>query len=116
MKHSIVGRTTSSESIFTYQPGTSHSTYQHSGFTPNFTASNSNEAVSLCGSNADCLFDYSITGKTALALGSKTAVESYSVAVEDTVKGTSNIIQTIQATSIPGSIMNSVTFQISLVL
>ena len=55
-----------------YNPGTTHSSYQNSSFVPLFapafsSAAKEQEAKDVCGSNTQCLLDYSATGNEKLA-------------------------------------------------
>ncbi|XP_013419198.1 sushi domain-containing protein 2 [Lingula anatina] len=81
-------RTTSATSLFTYDVGTSHSTYQNTGFVPLFEVSlasaNTTELFLICGDNDQCIFDYVSTGNTDIAQATKSSVEDYDTAVTDT--------------------------------
>ncbi|XP_023931054.1 protein mesh [Lingula anatina] len=81
-------RTSSATTLFTYEIGTNHSTYQNTSFVPLFevplSSANTTELYLICGDNDQCIFDYVSTGNTDIAQATKNSVEDYATAVTDT--------------------------------
>ncbi|XP_013419175.1 sushi domain-containing protein 2 [Lingula anatina] len=81
-------RTSSSGSLFTYDPGQSHTSYQNPAFVPTFVISldsvNVTEVTLLCGDHNQCIFDYVTTGSAAIAVATKRIADDYQTAVADT--------------------------------
>lgn len=67
------------ESLFYYQDGKSHGSYQNLNFTPNFeTPQISNlpgNVVAMCNGSVECLYDFASTGSKDFAEGTKVEVK-----------------------------------------
>lgn len=64
----MLGRVPESESLFTYEGGRSFSSYQNTGFQPNFNAPTiTEELIETCGNNKDCMYDFHVTGDREFA-------------------------------------------------
>ena len=69
----LSGRIKSVDSIFFYAPGESYATFAHTEFKPLFldelwnklTVEQQEEATRICGTNKECLFDFTVTGTLA---------------------------------------------------
>lgn len=68
----LLGRITSAESIFHYTDGSNYQTFARADFRPlflsellsNMTAADRAAAEAKCSGNAECLFDYVVTGES----------------------------------------------------
>ena len=58
-----LGRTTASESLFSYKADESHDKFQDKNFQPIFKPDSSKEAEQVCGNKDDCLFDFAVAGE-----------------------------------------------------
>ena len=91
----ISGVTTSSNTIFTYDEGKSHSSYFDIGYVSIFldqdnlvfdNATLGQQARDVCGDNKQCLFDIYITGKVRTGEATKQAMESFGALINVTEK------------------------------
>lgn len=89
----LIGATTASDSLFSYEEGRHHSSYFDAGYVPMFLDRDNlvfdnvtlgQQARDACGDNKQCLFDVHTTGKVSIGVASKQAVESLIAVVNET--------------------------------
>ena len=85
--------TTSTESLFVYQQGSSHATYRNPHFQPIFADEQKldfsdkdleKEAQNICGDSTQCMFDIFTTGKVRIGRATKETVKQFVAVVNDT--------------------------------
>ncbi|XP_068694477.1 uncharacterized protein [Montipora foliosa] len=85
--------TTSTESLFVYQQGSSHATYHNPHFQPIFADEQKldfsdkdleKEAQNICGDSTQCMFDIFTTGKVRIGRATKETVKQFVAVVNDT--------------------------------
>lgn len=94
-------RTTAAQSIFTYDFGKTHASYQDLGFTPNFDEPSPEdfpEAGEVCGNSKQCLYDYVSTGSLDFAKNTKQSQDDFE-AVQDTIDEIVTMCDPLQAPS-----------------
>ena len=78
---SHLGQLIEEESLFYYGPGLSTRNYSNPDFTPNFKSTvvaDASEVISTyCGGNAECIFDYSVSGRQDVAQSTLMANQKY---------------------------------------
>lgn len=83
----IKGRTSVEESIFWYDDGLSQVTFSFPDFEPTFIDEANpdlvHEAEGICGTNAQCVFDYIVTGNRDLAVETATTEEVVTTVTEE---------------------------------
>ena len=78
----FVGRTNTSTSLFSYNPGESPATYSSIDFVPVFELKNlpffnMSGAAEACGNSVDCLFDVGSTGSIEAGQSTRDAQDAY---------------------------------------
>ena len=83
LRNFVIGNTTAEESLFFYEGGVNHSSFINRSFEPLFEPPPADENVTrMCGGSAQCVFDYTVTGKKSLALASAVAAKQHQMLVE----------------------------------
>jgi hypothetical protein len=91
------GVTLASDSLFTYPMGKTHASYQNPSFVPVFEPpapdpGAAQRAQDICGDNAECKFDYFLTGNENIAKATVTSAQEYAIILEQLKPGMSFII------------------------
>lgn len=82
------GRVAANESLLYYVPGSSDTSSDNPSYEPIFELPYVDPATTqMCGGNEQCIYDYILTRRRALALGSAAAVEQHDDVVEASTKG-----------------------------
>ena len=88
LRNFCIGNTTAEESLFFYEAGVNHSSFINPSFEPLFEPPPADENVTrMCRGSAQCVFDYTVTGKKSLALASAVAATQHQTLVESLKTG-----------------------------
>ena len=94
---SNAGKTTEVQSLFVYGAGSNHDSYFDPSFEPQFERPATDNAIlqrvtRMCQGIEECVYDYLLTGKLSVALGSANAVRQHEKVVEAAQTGNTNLV------------------------